>query len=263
MESSDDEQATPSQSGIRYERCGEDLPSASTNTFAARADPVDDEVAKDLSTMARKVRIGQSSQKKAKFHRVRSHHGSMDTIIDSEEKLDQLVKRHPQHIAALPTDKEGLEKAETLRPSDDDLGPDEIWCMVDSGAGVHGAKTCHFSRYKVQPNVASKRSYTCVAACGTIMSRKSEMRVNAEIGGERHRVNFDDIQIDTPVISVRKILRHGSHVRMMKNDGYIKNKYTGKRLPFVVRQGVYFIKLKILDPDDEDENAKVSDFARP
>ena len=119
MESSDDEQATSCQS-VRLQtkvfamRCGEDLPSASTNMFAALADPVDEEVAKDLSTWAHKVKIGQSSQKKAKFHRVRSHHGSMDTIIDSEEKLDHFVKRHPQHIAALPTDKEGLEKAETL-----------------------------------------------------------------------------------------------------------------------------------------------------
>ena len=187
----------------------------------------------------------------------------MDTIIDSGEKLDQFVKRHPQHIAALPTDQEGLEKAETLRPSDDDLGPDEIWCMVDSGAGVHGAKTCHFGRYRVQPNIASKRGYTCVAACGTIMPRKGEMRVNAEIGGERHRVNFDDISIDTPVISVRSIVRHGSHVKTMKHGGYIKNKSTGKRLPFVVRQGVYFIKLILLDPDDDDDNTKASDFARP
>ena len=67
--------------------------------------------------------------------------------------------------------------------------------------------------------------------------------MNADNGGERHRVNFDGIGIDTPVISVKKIVRHGSHVRMLKNGSYIKNKSTGKRLPFVVRQGVYFIKL--------------------
>ena len=135
--------------------------------------------------------------------------------------------------------------------------------MVDSGDGVHGAKTCHFSRYKVQPSVASERGYTCVAACNTIMPRKDEMRVNAEIRGERHRVNFDDINMDTPVISVRKIVRHGNRVRMMKHGGYIKNKSTGKRLPFVVRQGVHFIKLRIVDPDDEDDHAKVTNFARP
>ena len=68
------------------------------------------------------------------------------------------------------------------------------------------------------------------------MPRKSVMMVNAEIGGEKHRVNFDDINIDTPVVSVRKIVRHGSHVGMMKDGGYIKNRCTGKRLPFIVRQ---------------------------
>ena len=154
MESSDDDEQTTTCQSLRLQtrefamRCGEELPNASTNTFAALADPIDEEVAQDLSTWAHKVKIGQTSRKqKVKFHRVRSHHGSMDTIIDSDEKLDQFVERHPQHKAALPTDQEGLEKAEALRPSDDDLGPDEIWCMVDSGAGVHGAKTWHFSRY--------------------------------------------------------------------------------------------------------------------
>ena len=180
----------------------------------------------------------------------------MDTLINNEEKLNQRLKRNPQHMAALPTDKEGLEKAEALRPSNDDLGPNEIWCMVDCGAGVHGAKKSHFGRCKVQPNVASKRGYTCVAACGTVIPRKVEMRVNAELGGERHRVHFDDIDIVTPAISVRKVVRHGSHVRMIKDGGYIKNKSTGKRLPFVVRQAARFIKMKIQDPDDEDSNNK-------
>ena len=76
-------------------------------------------------------------------------------------------------------------------------------------------------------------------------------------------MNFDDIDIDTPVMSVRKIVRHGSHVRMMKDRGFFKNKCTGKRLPFVVRQGKYFIRMTILDPDDEDDNANLSDAARP
>ena len=55
MESSEDEQATSCQS-MRQQtkvfamRCGEDLPTATTNMFAALADPVDEEVAKDLST---------------------------------------------------------------------------------------------------------------------------------------------------------------------------------------------------------------------
>ena len=42
---------------------------------------------------------------------MRSHHGNLDTIIDNDEKLNQLVKKNPQHMAALPTVKEGLEKA--------------------------------------------------------------------------------------------------------------------------------------------------------
>ena len=158
-------------------------------------------------------------------------------------------------MKALPKDKEGLKAAEDLKPDDDDLEPDEIYAIMDSGSGVHGGrKGVHFKGYKVQPNRASRNGHTCIAACGTIMKRRGECRVNAEIGGEVHRINFDDIDIDTPVLSVRKIVRNGNHVRMQRGGGYIKNKKTGKRLYVVEKQGVYFIKLKILEPDQEDVN---------
>ena len=63
MESSEDEQATSCQS-LRLQtrifpmRCGEDLPVASADQFAALANPPNDGVARDLSTWAHKVKIG-------------------------------------------------------------------------------------------------------------------------------------------------------------------------------------------------------------
>ena len=51
MESSDDDEQTTTCASTRLQtrvfaiRCGEELPNASTNMFAALADPVDEEVA--------------------------------------------------------------------------------------------------------------------------------------------------------------------------------------------------------------------------
>lgn len=82
-----------------------------------------------------------------------------------------------------------------------------------------------------------------------MVPRRGEVRVNVLSGGEKLIIAFDDIDIDTPVLSVRKIVRNGNHVKMYRGGGYVKNETTGKRLCFAERQGVYFIKLKILDLD--------------
>ena len=127
-------------------------------------------------------------------------------------------------MKALPQDRKALAELEELKPSESELGPDEIWCIVDSGSGVHGGeKGLHFPKYKVQPNHASRNGHTCIAACGTTMKRRGECRVNALICGEVHRIAFDDIDVDTPVLSVRKMVRNGNYVKMQKGGGYIKN----------------------------------------
>ena len=47
---------------------------------------------------------------------------------------------------------------------------------------------------------------------------------------------------------MRKIVRNGNYVKFRRGGGYIFNAKTGKKLPFVERQGVYFVKVKVLDP---------------
>ena len=53
--------------GVFAMRCGADFPVASATKSAALADPPEDEIARDWSTWAHKVKVGQSSQKQRSF----------------------------------------------------------------------------------------------------------------------------------------------------------------------------------------------------
>ena len=53
------------------------------------------------------------------------------------------------------------------------------------------------------------------------------------------------------IISVQKIVRKGNKVIFEDEGGYILNVKTGKRLNFVEKHGVYFIKIMVLPPDED------------
>ena len=67
--------------------------------------------------------------------------------------------------------------------------------------------------------------------------------------------------MECPIISVRKVVKKQNIVTFKDGGGYIYNKQTGKKLRFVERNGVYFIKIKVLDPP-ENEACSEPGFAR-
>ena len=79
--------------------------------------------------------------------------------------------------------------------------------------------------------------------------------VEASIQGENHSIEFDDLPVECPIISVRKIVRKGNKVVFKKKGGYILNEKSGKRLDFIEMNGVYFIKILVHPPAE--------DFPRP
>ena len=48
-------------------------------------------------------------------------------------------------------------------------------------------------------------------------------------------------------------------VKFKKDGGYIMNASSGRKLRFVERNGVYYIKLKVLDPEEPESPV----FSRP
>ena len=64
------------------------------------------------------------------------------------------------------------------------------------------------------------------------------MNLNVSIAGEHHILPMDDLPLEMPILSVRKIVRRGNYVAFRDGGGYIKNVKSRKRLHFVKRQGV-------------------------
>ena len=160
--------------------------------------------------------------------------------IETDADVDQLLK-----IFAFPEGKTPMCAA----PSTDGLKPGETWAMMDSGAGCHAAHaTKHFPKH---PKRRSRTVRKCVLADGSPMESSETVDVLALIDGEKHTIEFDDLPVECPIISVRKIVRKGNRVVFQENGGYIVNTTSKKKLHFVEKQGVYFIKLDVVPPTED------------
>ena len=212
------------------------------------------EMARALSSWTRKVNVRRSTKKKG-----RQTEGK---VCSTETELDDYLKANPTIIAALPEDRKSLAKLAKRCPTDETLGEDEVYMMMDSGAGCNGGKCKDlFPKYRVQKHSKTRPQQNVVSACGTKLPHRGHVNLNVEIGGEDHKIPMDDIDVDLPILSVRRIVRQGNLVKFRRGGGYIRNAKTGTRLHFVERQGVYFIKVKVKDPSPED--ALEQSFTRP
>ena len=192
-----------------------------------------------------------------KRRKVKNGSPNTSVTIETEEDVEEVIKTF---VAALPEGqdvKTAIMKAGKLTPSDHSLKPGERWCMMDSGAGCNAAKRKkEFPKYQIK-NGSKKRR--CVLADGTEIRSEGVVEVRAEIEGEEHIIPFDDLPVECPIISVRRIVRKGNIVKFKKDGGYILNASSGRKLRFVERNGVYYIKLKVLEPEEPESPV----FSRP
>ena len=79
--------------------------------------------------------------------------------------------------------------------------------------------------------------------------------VKVHIEGETHVIYFDDLPVECPMISVRKIVHKRKEVVFSGEGGYRINDATSKKLHIIEKHGVYFIKIMSQPPDE--------DFHRP
>ena len=153
-------------------------------------------------------------------------------------------------IFALPTDNPTPHFAV---PDDDGLEEGEVYALMDSGAGCHAADAeKDFPKHKKRKG---KQIRKCVLADGTPLESDEVVDVRVDIEGENHMIEFDDLPVECPIISVKKIVHKGNKVVFQEKGGYILNVVTRKKLRFIEKQGVYFIKIRVHPPDE--------DFHRP
>ena len=143
---------------------------------------------------------------------------------------------------------------------DKSLKPGEKYCMVDSSAGCNAADAKNeFGADRVQ-NVKHKQQ--CVLANGTDITSKVICNVTALVEGEGHLIPFDDLPVEWPIISVRKVVKKGNIVKFKDGEGYIMNIATKKKFKLIEGNGVYFIEIQVVPPTDIEENQS-SGFNRP
>ena len=75
--------------------------------------------------------------------------------------------------------------------------------------------------------------------------------------GQSSTITFQCADVDTPILSIRRLAMNGHEIRFTEKGGYILHLKTGHRTKFVIHDGVYFIKLKQLNPPANEKNIRV------
>ena len=137
---------------------------------------------------------------------------------------------------------------------------DVEYALVDSGSSVHASckKKGQFKQVKVKDN---GRKLKCSTADGSDLdgdggTQDVKFRTDE---GNLCAIEFDQLNVSMPIISVQILTRKGNEVVFLKDRGYIRNLATGQVTNFIQREGVYFLKMMKCRTNDRHET---SDFIR-
>ena len=252
-------------------------PFTNPNKFAALAtsDDNDNDVEQLTDNLNNWAHTVHRKPKKSKATAVPKSLDVWDTItVKSEADLDKLLQKCPK-LAALPANDRKIRKALRSMPAELICGPDETLCLMDSGSTVNAAWIeKHFPAYAklVQSTPASRGGDYATTAGGQKLMNKGRCVVQATAGGMEFSPAFKDMETELPILSVRKIVRQNNDVQFGRRGGTIKNQKSGRTIKFHEYQGVYFLKLKVRNPNlmDTDESIPPHDepdidsgFTRP
>ena len=121
-----------------------------------------------------------------------------------------------------------------------------VWALVDSGAGANVARRAHFPNFT--PVEAPGISLT--VANGQVLDNEGagEVVSYSRDGNETKRI-FYEAPVEMPILAVAELAKEGefgSEVRFRIKDGVIIDNLTGRRVHFVKRKGVYFMRMYFL-----------------
>ena len=136
------------------------------------------------------------------------------------------------------------------------MGPNEMLCMVDSGSFAHAINAeVELPNHKLIPPTEQDQHFFAETACGGKLTKQESVHVECETDGSKVAIEFDSMRVKTPILSVRKLVRYNNEVRFRRHGGCIQNLVSGKKINVFVHQGVYFMELKIQQPNDQ-KNSK-------
>ena len=176
--------------------------------------------------------------------------------VSNEKELDEALKSHSYLMNALPQDRKKIMKAARKAPGDSQLGEGECWALMDSGAGVAGINVKQHCPHLLDRLREAKKKKRCIMADGGELIVDKVLEVDVELDGFEVHVKFSDLPVQCPILSVRRIVKQGNIVVFKDRGGYILHKHSGRRIHFIEREGVYFVKMKLPSSNDMDVDPK-------
>ena len=163
-------------------------------------------------------------------------------------------------IAALPQDKKGIAKA-FKKVADVQLAEDEILAMIDSGSFENAIDADEdLPDHEVTP--PPPNAMEAETACGGVLKNLGTIRIQAEADGQSIGINFVNMKVKCPILSVRNICGEKHEVKIHRHGGVIRHNESGKEIKFFEYRGVYYVKLKVKKPTSQIPPATEAGFAR-
>ena len=88
---------------------------------------------------------------------------------------------------------------------------------------------------------------------------KGKVRTTGSVDGTQISKTWSHMHVKCPILSVRCLVEDGHDVWIRKGGGIIRNLQSKKELRFFEHAGVYYLKMKIDQPDGK----AAQGFARP
>ena len=170
-------------------------------------------------------------------------------VIQSEKDMKMHEAAVMKLMAALPSNPKKLQRA-ARRIGSIELEDDEILAMVDSGSFLHAINAeVDLPGHAIEAIEGKDKARSAETACGAILKRLGIVRTAGLVDGETVNVKWNHMKVKTPILSVRQLVRDGHEVYINSTGGWIKNLENGKIIHFFEFQGVYYLKMKIAQPN--------------
>ena len=104
------------------------------------------------------------------------------------------------------------------------LEDDEVLMLVDSGATIHASwieKLFPAYKDKIVESTAQRRGETATTAGGQALKCEGRCTLNLEAHGMNIAVNTNNMRVDIPILSVRRLVKDGYSVAFEEDGGYI------------------------------------------
>ena len=136
-------------------------------------------------------------------------------IVKSERGMDKIMGK----MAALPTDRKGLTKdaKRVTKHKEIQLENDEFLAMLDSGSFLHAVNADEvLPLHKINPPGPRERRQKAETACGGILEILGTVDVDAEVDGHKVGVGLNHMNVNSPILSVRRLVKDGHEVYIGK-----------------------------------------------